>query len=201
MIFLNTTIRQHRLNYGVIVLVLILFNACSGTKLNTQRTLVEPSTVSSYRVDPEQEKVDALAADLIRMAAPHTRSASHTATEARLMAKTAITYSRDLAGKYQIIRPPLLHNILVRMGLKERGLCYHFADDLMARMKTLELKDFKLRHGVAFEGSDIKEHNSLVVTPTGRPFSEGMVLDPWRNSGELYWATVEQDTYPWEERR
>jgi hypothetical protein len=30
-----------------------------------------------------------------------------------------------------------------------------------------------------------------------QPFNEGLVLDPWRNSGDLYWTKVGQDSYPW----
>jgi hypothetical protein len=51
---------------------------------------------------------------------------------------------------------------------------------------------------VAHPGSDLREHNSVVITARDQPFETGLVLDPWRNSGELYWAAAAHDDYPWE---
>jgi hypothetical protein len=70
----------------------------------------------------------------------------------------------------------------------------------MQRLVLLELKNFQLHWGVAHRGSELREHNSVVVTARGQKFEEGIVLDPWRNSGELYWARVKNDRYPWKER-
>jgi hypothetical protein len=52
---------------------------------------------------------------------------------------------------------------------------------------------------VAYRGSELREHNSVVITATGQAFENGMVLDPWRNSGNLYWDLIKMDTYPWQE--
>ena len=117
--------------------------------------------------------------------------------EARQVAETAITYSEDLAADYELVRPAILHNVFVRMGLKDRGLCYHWTEDLIKRLRSLDLKTYQLHWGVAYRGSELREHNSVVITATGEAFEKGMVLDPWRNSGDLYWALIETDTYPW----
>jgi hypothetical protein len=37
----------------------------------------------------------------------------------------------------------------------------------------------------------------VVITAAGQPFETGLVLDPWRNSGDLFWARVDRDVYPW----
>lgn len=121
-------------------------------------------------------------------------------SEAGKLAETSIDYSLFLADEYRLVRPPFLHNILVRLGIKNRGLCYHWTEDLMERLNSLELKSFSLHTGVAYRGSDLREHNSVVVTARGQRFAEGIVLDPWRNSGNLYWIHVSADRYPWEER-
>jgi hypothetical protein len=39
-----------------------------------------------------------------------------------------------------------------------------------------------------------------VVTAKGKDFFEGIVLDPWRDSGRLYWISVKEDKYHWEKR-
>jgi hypothetical protein len=120
--------------------------------------------------------------------------------EARKLAETGIVYSLILANKYRLFRQPHIHNILVNIGLKERGLCYEWAEDLMQQFKTLDLKTFSLHEAVAHKGKKFREHNTIVVTAKGKDFFEGIVLDPWRNSGDLYWINVKEDKYSWEKR-
>jgi hypothetical protein len=67
----------------------------------------------------------------------------------------------------------------------------------MRRLQALGLRTFELHWGVAHKGSELREHNSVVITALRQPFEEGLVLDPWRNSGDLYWAVVATDSYPW----
>jgi hypothetical protein len=117
--------------------------------------------------------------------------------EARRVAQTAVTDSLRLAEQYRVAASARWHNLLIQMGLRERGLCYHWTEDLMLRLQALHLKTYELHWGVAHQGSDLREHNSVVITAWGRPFETGLVLDPWRNSGELYWAAVRKDDYPW----
>ncbi|MEE4261212.1 MAG: hypothetical protein V2I56_00895 [Desulfobacteraceae bacterium] len=139
------------------------------------------------------EKFDALRNDLANL----NRQAN--LLEAGQIAETAITYSSDLAEKYDLVRPAILHNVFVRMGLKDRGLCYHWTEDLMRQLQLLDLKTYQLHWGVAYRGSELREHNSVVITARGEAFEKGMILDPWRNSGDLYWALIQRDQYPWEE--
>jgi hypothetical protein len=120
--------------------------------------------------------------------------------EAGEVAQTAIQYSAYLAEEYELVRPPVFHNVLVRMGLKDRGLCHHWTADLMKELQQLELKSFQLYWGVAHRGSELREHNTVVIAARGQEFEDGLVLDPWRNSGELYWISVKDDRYPWRKR-
>lgn len=119
--------------------------------------------------------------------------------EARQVAETAVLYSQTLASRYRVVRPAAWHNILVRMRARQRGLCYHWTTDLMRKLQSLGLTSFDLYWGVAHRGSELREHNSVVIAARGQPFEAGLVLDPWRNSGDLYWASVRQDRYPWRE--
>ena len=118
-------------------------------------------------------------------------------TEARRVAETALHESAVLAEEYQLIRPAVAHNLMVVLGIKDRGLCYHWTQDLMKRLQALELKSFQLHWGVAHRGSDLREHNCVVITACGQDFFQGIILDPWRNSGRLYWARITKDSYPW----
>ena len=118
-------------------------------------------------------------------------------TEAMKVAETAVRESAVLAEEYQLVRPAFAHNLLVVLGFKDRGLCYHWTQDLMIRLQALDLKSLQLHWGVAYRGSELREHNCIVVTAIGQSFFKGIVLDPWRNSGKLFWARVTKDRYPW----
>ena len=118
--------------------------------------------------------------------------------EARRVAETAIRESAILAEEYQLVRPAVAHNLLVVMSIKDRGLCYQWTEDLMKRLEALELKSFQLQWAVAYPGSNLREHNCVVISVNGQPFSKGILFDPWRHSGNLYWTAVVKDTYPWE---
>ena len=183
-----------KLKYGVIVLLAVFLSGCVGAH---QRSRIPADTVTPNdrrEADTYREKIESLRNDLTAL------NGHSNLTEAGLLAETAISYSSYLAEEYRLVRPAILHNVLVRVGLKDRGLCYHWTEDLMKRLYLLELKNFQLHWGVAYRGSELREHNSVVVTARGQKFEEGIVLDPWRNSGELYWARVKNDRYPWKER-
>jgi hypothetical protein len=146
-----------------------------------------PSAVQVY-----WDKIRQLEQELIGL------SATIDKTEARILAETAVRESAVLAEEYQLIRPSVSHNLLVVFGVKDRGLCYHWTEDLMKRLQALDLKSVQQLHwGVAFRGSELREHNCVVITANGQSFFKGIVLDPWRNSGNLYWARVTKDSYPW----
>ena len=195
----------HRLNFfsrywtsagplvGTLVLVVLLLSGCSSTRPTYHQQRDNSATSHGAVKDEYLEKFGALRNDLADL----NRQADM--LEARQIAETAITYSGDLAENYELVRPAILHNVFVRMGLKDRGLCYHWTEDLIKRLQSLELKTFELHWGVAYRGSELREHNSVVITATGEDFEKGMVLDPWRNSGDLYWALITTDTYPWKE--
>ena len=117
--------------------------------------------------------------------------------EADLLSKTAVECSAELAGSYRARPPAWFNNFLVRISQRERGLCCHWTEDLLARLERLELKGVSLHWGVA--GYDTAwEHSCVVVTSLNQPFSSGIVLDAWRNSGELWWGPVTADSlYKW----
>ena len=116
--------------------------------------------------------------------------------EAVLAAETACSYSLELAREYRVVRPAIWHNVLVNWGVRKRGLCYQWADDLSAKLESLHLHTLQVRRGVA-RLETRREHSSVVLTAPGQAFSQGIVLDAWRHSGRLYWSPVRADKYPW----
>ncbi len=120
--------------------------------------------------------------------------------EATRTAETACSYSLELARQYRVVRPAIFHNVLVNVGLRQRGLCFQWSDDLSAKLETLRLRTLSIRRGVA-RLETRREHSSVVLTAPGQPFEQGIVLDAWRRSGRLYWSGVKEDKYPWIEGR
>ena len=121
------------------------------------------------------------------------------AAEARHLSKEAILYSRELATQYKVSTPPLVHNFLVNVGMKERGLCYQWSDDLYAHLQSFHFRSIQLKP----VGANIKkywsEHNALVVLPKhDDTMRYGVLLDPWRGSGRLYFVPILKDPeYKW----
>lgn len=60
--------------------------------------------------------------------------------EAKDFAYKAVNYSKTLANEYKVVAPALFHNSLVNMGLKTKGYCYHYANDLMSFLKNKIIK-------------------------------------------------------------
>lgn len=138
-------------------------------------------------------KVDKLAMELTQLGLHVDKE------EARLFANEALWYPQFLAQKYGLVYPPTFHNLLINTGFKQRGLCYEWSEDMITHLKGQNYQSFDLRWGVANKG-DLDEHNSLVVVAKGAPFWSGILIDPWRNSGELYWSKLNEDTeYQWVE--
>jgi hypothetical protein len=118
--------------------------------------------------------------------------------EAARVARTATEEAAALAAEYRPARPAWFNNILVNAGLRERGLCYHWANELFLRLHPLAPRTLEFHLGVAGRDTS-REHNAVVVTARGRPFREGLVLDAWRHGGCLHAVPVTNDTrYPWQ---
>lgn len=116
--------------------------------------------------------------------------------EVAALAETALATTLFNADRYDLSGHPIWHNMMVNMGWRERGLCYHFAEDLLEKLQALESAAFDLHWGIAYEGSGL-EHSCIVVTARGEPFETGVVLDGWRDSGRLLVARVSEDSWPW----
>jgi len=120
--------------------------------------------------------------------------------EARDVAHDAVIYPLILANQWKLVSPPKYHNALVNTGRRPRGLCYQWTEDMTALMRKKNLRSFDLHHGVVFRhGKD--EHNTLIISAKGDALEKGIVLDPWRFSGVLYWSNVLEDKahqeHPW----
>ncbi len=119
--------------------------------------------------------------------------------EAARAAQIAFTYSRQLAVDYQITDPPLIHNMKVNSGLRPRGLCWHWAEDLEARLRQENFQTLDLHRAIANADRPLFiEHSTAILSPKGATIAQGMIVDPWRYGGKLYWGQTTQDPrYTW----
>src|SRR5205809_1688778 len=125
--------------------------------------------------------------------------------EAKLLAECAYATVSELRRQYHMFGTPIFNNFLVYHGLRKRGYCYQWTEDLLATLDALKLKTFELHWGESYAGT-WRENNCVVVTAKGQPFDRGMILDCWRHFGQLRWNLVlsDEDRYfentKWAER-
>lgn len=137
------------------------------------------------------QKAQRLSSDLQQL------SPTISAEEASRLATTAINESAKMSRDFKPFCFPWMNNALVNTGLRKRGLCYQWRDDLFPHLFRLGLKTMDL-HLASARRATMLEHNGIVVTAKGRPFAEGIILDPWRRGGRLWWGTMKQDRFhPW----
>lgn len=163
-------------------LLLLSLGACaSGTAPTTTAPPVERERIAELA-----QAIGALSADI-------------DPREARRAASLAFNYSRYLARQYEVTDSALMHNLKVNLGLKPRGLCVHWTRDLLARLKKERFRSLDLHWGIAnYERAFRIEHSTAIVTARGEPMQRGIVLDPWRHGGELFWApTLADPEYQW----
>jgi hypothetical protein len=112
--------------------------------------------------------------------------------EAEQLSVTAHTTARKLKRDYRVVLNPEFTVFLVNIGMRKRGWCGHWAQDIGARLKELNLKTLVLHWGVAYDHTS-SENNCLVVTARNQPFQDGIILDGWRRAGRLFWCPVVKD--------
>lgn len=120
-------------------------------------------------------------------------------SEAQRAARISIEYSRELARQYEISTSPVMHNFLVNLGIKQRGLCVDWTADLLNRLKQEHFYSLDLHWAIAnYETAFRLEHSTVIVSARGESIYRGLVLDSWRYSGQLYWAPTLADVdYAW----
>jgi len=122
--------------------------------------------------------------------------------EARRAAEISYAHTHRLAQDYEITDPPVIHNTKVNMGLKPRGLCWHWAHDMEKRLRQERFATLDLHRAVANADSVRLEHSTAIVSARGAEYDEGIILDPWRKGGRLTWVAVRDDRdYDWEPRQ
>ena len=156
--------------------------------MNLRSVLIFAFAICSSAVWAKDEKSisglrDALVSLAPRNVDPH---------EAELLSVTAHNLSRQLAREYGVTWDPAIHNFLIKIGAKKRGICADYTRDIGSRLKEFHFKTLVLHWGTAY-AKEPDENNGLVVTARNQPFLDGIVLDGWRKGGRLFWCPVKKD--------
>lgn len=115
----------------------------------------------------------------------------------RLTLGLAIEIARLREEVYHSNAMPVLHNMMISVSLKPRGACKHWAEDLLQYLSRQPRRFFDVTWGQA-HGGKYTEHNTAVMLPRGGKFENGLVVDPWRTSGKIYWTWTTKDAhFPW----
>lgn len=118
--------------------------------------------------------------------------------EAMRAARISFEHTRALAISYEIVDGPMVHNTKVNMGLKPRGLCWHWAEDMEKRLKAENFETLVIHRAIANATNWRIEHSTAVISQRGDDMFKGMVVDPWRLGGTLAFnPTVADPDYEW----
>lgn len=123
--------------------------------------------------------------------------------EALRTADIGINYPKVLRQQYGVTDSAIVHNIKVNAGSRPRGLCWHWAEDMQKRLEQENFQTLITHRAIANAHTRLLiDHSTVIVSAVGDEFDEGMVLDPWRFSGILYWApTLKDEKYTWVHRQ
>lgn len=169
----------------------------AGCAAPVERGATGPDRVAfAAAQDPQQTKIDALAQALMAMG-PGVDPG-----EARRAAEIAVLEPLQWAVDWQVTDSPLVHNFKVNNGMRPRGLCKDWADDLEMHMRAQRFATFDLHRAIANSRNVRLEHSALILSAKGAPMESGIVLDPWRKGqGRLFFVTVSEDPrYHWDPR-
>src|SRR5213080_5077497 len=111
--------------------------------------------------------------------------------EAQALSAMAHTKARSLKKEYRVVLNPEFTVFLYNVGMRKRGWCGHWAEDIGAELIKLEPKTLVLHWGEAYPNTS-SENNALVVTARNQRFEDGILLDAWRRAGRLLWCPVKK---------
>jgi hypothetical protein len=112
--------------------------------------------------------------------------------EAKLLADCAFAAVTKLRREYRMFGTPIFNNFLIYHGLRKRGYCYQWSEDLLVALDALRLNTLEVRWG-EHDPNTWRENNCIVVTAKGQPFKRGIMLECWRHLGHLYFGPVASD--------
>src|SRR5436309_13159094 len=161
---------------------LAIFAAWAGPAMADQ----QQRPISFQVPKNDSAKAEALANQLAALSPGVNRE------EAELLAQCAYATVSKLRREYRMFGTPIFNNFLIYHGLRKRGYCYQWSEDLLVALDKLKLTSLELHWG-EYDPRTWRENNCIVVTAKGQPFRHGIMLECWRHLGQLYFGPVASD--------
>ncbi len=135
---------------------------------------------------PVVQKREGLCHDLLALLPAEQHSLPAAQQEARWLADTAYKASAAISRQYKPCLPGWFNNRLVNsnFNLQERGLCWHYSNDLYRELRRRRLTCFRIGSCVRDKGEG-SEHNGVYIMALNGQWPEAVVLDAWRYNGRL----------------
>ena len=166
--------------YLVPLLAILIISGCAKTPMSLS------TSVSPLQIEELAEAIQSLGPDVDPV-------------EAQRAAHIAYNYPLQLAQEYQITDHPLIHNVKVNRGTRPRGLCWHWAQDMETRLAQKQCQTLDLHRAIGNSEVALRiDHSTVIISAKGDTMNQGLVLDPWRYGGKLFWGEPLADTkYQW----
>ncbi len=117
------------------------------------------------------------------------------------LANDIVSRTEILNREFERTSDPKVHNFLVKIGVKRKGLCYHYSDGLYLYLGGRYYPHYDFHLVGAHIGSYWREHNAMAVTLKGHQPLDGIVIDAWRKSGDIFVSKITDDkAYNWVHR-
>ena len=143
-----------------------------------------------------EQKQKRIGIDLERL---YDRSNPKIKIEAETLAGVIVKRIMELQDEYDVALFRGFQNLLVKLGLRKKGFCFHWTQDLLQTIFGKEWSYFDFYWAGAYVHG-LREHNVVVIVKKGDSLEKGILMDPWRHGGRLYWTDVARDHYPWKIR-
>lgn len=118
--------------------------------------------------------------------------------ETTMLTLEIFSETEKLKKQYRSFGVAIMHNMMMSVGMRKRGACKDWAEDLLNHVIPLPREFFHVTWGEA-NPKKITEHNVLVIYPKYAEFKNGLVIDPWRTSGKVFWVYTTKDRhYKWQ---
>jgi hypothetical protein len=107
--------------------------------------------------------------------------------------------SKEIKDEFNPVPYPWINNTLVNLGIKEKGLCWEWRDELYKRLNG-NIEPFAILKIGANVGK-LNEHNAIAIISKSNDIQNSILIDLWRCSGVPYIVTIKDDnSYIWSRR-
>ncbi|MEX1049432.1 MAG: hypothetical protein WED15_07890 [Akkermansiaceae bacterium] len=117
---------------------------------------------------------------------------------AREFAAAAVESSAKRRGEWQVKTAPWLHNTLVNTKIRERGLCYQWAQHLYVDVEHHLPPTLRMTLIRTVDNRLFTEHHAISLHGKSDSWSSGILLDGWKGAGNLWFYPVADEPDRWE---